>query len=439
MISEFKTFLDDSKSQSMYITGAAGTGKTHSLNELVSYCIDANISYIVCAFTHKACRVLANELPISSNILTLHKYLKKRPVVNSNAIKIRHIETSIQQGQPDKKSIMFLDEFSMVGEKDYMDIIALQDSDNKMKVVYIGDLNQLPPVGDRQTINPSLPYWVKLVHLYRTDKPGLLSVLNNLVRYIQGETPKHLKPNDSFMRTDTLGLVSAFVNHHKVGHDVIMLAYTNARVEELNCGIHKTLEEGDNLRFSPTLHKYIRTIGSIFENSEVNEITLAYNEDTLASNSKYQTLEHLKTMKDIMFVEFADAEDSKISNIYACIHGHYQHKAALNEYKHLAVEANKAIRDKYGIKANIWAKENKGTKLAKKRSKAWKDYLTFKECVICIDYPYVTTVHKSQGSTYDYVCIDTNNIAICAEHNYKLYLKLLYVAISRASIGVYTN
>ncbi|MGL5567505.1 MAG: ATP-binding domain-containing protein [Plesiomonas sp.] len=49
------------------------------------------------------------------------------------------------------------------------------------------------------------------------------------------------------------------------------------------------------------------------------------------------------------------------------------------------------------------------------------------------------TVHKSQGSTYDTVYVDTEDLYRCAAINIKQYLKLMYVALSRASNKVITN
>lgn len=77
--------------------------------------------------------------------------------------------------------------------------------------------------------------------------------------------------------------------------------------------------------------------------------------------------------------------------------------------------------------------------LAKKRKNAWKYYLSFKSCVICLDFAHAMTVHKSQGSTYDTVYLDTEDIGKCSNYDYELYLKLMYVGISRAAQKVYTN
>ena len=77
--------------------------------------------------------------------------------------------------------------------------------------------------------------------------------------------------------------------------------------------------------------------------------------------------------------------------------------------------------------------------MARQRAKAWRDHLTFNDLVLCIDFPYAMTVHKSQGSTYDEVYIDSDDLYKCAENNFSLYLKLLYVAISRAKHDVFMS
>ena len=70
----------NSEDTDMFITGQAGTGKTTKLAELVSYCIEQRLSYVVCAYTHKACSVLNNKIP-DADIKTLHSFLRKRPTI----------------------------------------------------------------------------------------------------------------------------------------------------------------------------------------------------------------------------------------------------------------------------------------------------------------------------------------------------------------------
>ena len=436
----FKQFMQDEGAGEMFITGQAGTGKTTKLSELLNYCMQNDIEAVVCAFTHKACGILMDKLPAGVTIRTLHSVLKKRPMINDTALKAQHIEVSRQHAKPDEYQVMFIDEFSMVGEKDYMDVIAMQESEDgetiAMKVVYIGDLNQLPPVGDMHTITPHAPHWVNLTHIYRqADGNQLLDTLSDLVKMIEGGEAKPLKSNQNFQRGVD---ITKWYMTYEPSSDNVMLAFTNERVENLNAQIAgKTTPEHNDELFSPTRREHF-IMDHFIPPSKVFEIGKAFGDELLELDSKYKTLEHLLLMPEIKFIQMHTMYEGDFVT-YATVFGHYQYKLYLDELKQQAAKANRDIELRYGIKAPVWARANPRTTEARTRALAWRNYLTFKECVICLDFPYAMTVHKSQGSTYDTVFIDTDDLYKCANSNFQLYLKLMYVSISRASNMVYTN
>jgi len=433
LLTQFEDFIDDKKAAEMFISGQAGTGKTTLLFDLVDSCSASNINYLVCAYTHKACGILLDKLPHGANISTLHKFLKKRPTVNENALDVKHIQNSQQQGSPDDMAILFVDEYSMLGERDYGDIGVLQyDDDGKLllKVIYIGDPNQLPPIGDQQAIYPGGDHNVKLTKIYRQDSGSeLLFTLTALVKMIEGATPEPLLANQNFIRG--VDLVDTYLKHDKL--DSVMLAFTNARVEALNRAIAgKDKPEGMDTVFSPTTkRKY--TFGKRYLPQEIDHIELPFGDEQLTFGSKFRTLEHLIKMGIARFAVLND--DTMVAYVF----GHYTYKTTLESLGEAAVLANKAIEQEYNMPAKIWAATHKSSKLAKERGIAWRDYFTFKTCVICLDFPYAMTIHKSQGSTYSTVFLDIQDVGLCADKNYTLYLRLLYVAISRAASKVYTN
>ena len=55
-----------------------------------------------------------------------------------------------------------------------------------------------------------------------------------------------------------------------------------------------------------------------------------------------------------------------------------------------------------------------------------------------MDYKFASTVHKAQGSEFDAVFVDVNDIKKSILPNYyDTYARLMYVALSRAKKSVY--
>lgn len=425
MINTFKAFLADDTAWDMYITGRAGTGKTTDLSYLIDYCHAADIASTVCAYTHKACGILMQKLAPGTNIITLHKFLNKRPTINSNAVSKNHISSNCKVGASKETTILFIDEYSMVGEKDLMDLREEQDMLN-FKIVWLGDPFQLPPVGDIQSVSPSGKYCVMLTEIRRQAKDNPLGrTLEQLVGMIEGKPVAALLPNPNFRRGYNLA------SEYKLGD--IVLCYTNERVQELNAEIQSYTKplDGDML-FSPTTQHHYKFVKWI---DFPTQIELPFGKP-LVLDSKFKTLEYLIKNRT-KFAVLRDQDENEI--VMAAKFGHYDYKVKLDELKQAAAASNKAIEDDFrGHKAAAWAKINTMHPLAKRRAKAWRDFLSFNDSVICLDFSHAMTVHKSQGSTYERVLVDTDDIHKAAYFSFPMYLKLMYVALSRASKEVIT-
>ncbi len=401
MLALFKQFLQDEVATDFYITGRAGTGKTTDVRVLVEHCLDNEICCVVTAYTHIAVSILESKMPAGAKLATLHSFLGKRPTINDKAEHAKYIEQSTKVGKTEKTKVLFIDEYSMIGEKDFDDLC----NEEELKIVWIGDPYQLPPVMDRPAVIPSGEYQIVLTEIKRQAKDNPLGgILKQLVDAIEGAPAQPLKANNNFIRG-----IDIQQEYNSIRSDnKIILAFTNECVEEYNALIQGRTEpiKGDKL-YSPTTRETY-----VFEQwvEHPTEIVLPFG-DPLGLNSKYKTLEYLITKK----CRFAEMSDG---SIIATMFGHYNYKCQMAELKDTAAESNRT---------------NKGKKAA------WREFLSFNDCIICLDFCHAMTVHKSQGSTIENVFVDMDDLFKASYFSMKMYLKLAYVAMSRASKKVWTN
>lgn len=449
VLNTFEKFMADKDAWDMYVSGKPGTGKTTCMKDSVKWCIDNNIDYMVCAYTHTACDILRAKLPEGAIVGTLHSFLKKRPTINQNATDKKRLQINTQSKVPKAPAVLFIDEYSMVGEKDGVDIVALQDEEYEgapvMKVCWYGDKNQLDAVGDAPYVVPYGDYIVNLTHIWRQPGDNKLKdtiiALSDMIDGVIDMAP--LQSHETFVRG--VDIVEHITDLRRQADymdvmdnlDYILLAYTNKRVEELNAAIQGYDQPlVDDWLFSPTTKQRYKFL-QWADPKGMTYIDTPFNGD-VHLGSKYQTLEYLVKAGHCNFAELEDNDGNVI--VSAVVFGHYQYKIKNDELKAAAAKSNKDIEvanPRY--KAAAWAKHNPKTKLARARAKAWRDFLSFDECVMCIDFPHAMTIHKSQGSTHETVYIDTEDLYQCARINVQQYLKLMYVGISRASKIVFTN
>jgi hypothetical protein len=358
-------------------------------------------------------------------------------VLNQQAVSRKQLQTNKQMGAPEAVKLIIIDEYSMVGERDNLDIRALQDEDYdgnaEVKVLWLGDPYQIPPVGDMQAVMPEGDYQVTLTEVKRRDKDNpLAKPIDQLVSFIEGEQPTALATSENFLRGQDL----AEQYLAEPSNDKVILCYTNNKVQTLNATIAgKIAPDVDDMLFCPSTQQYVKFLRNV-PKSSVDFINLAFG-DMLVLNTKYRTLEYLlKSGYD--FCEVEDEEGNIL--VYAYVFGHYDFKCMKDTLSNDATKSNNAIVIQHkGYSPAGWAKAHEKEPLARQRAKAWRDFLSFNDCVVCLDFPYAMTVHKSQGSTYENVFVDTQDIGQLANTNWALYLKLMYVALSRASKRVMTN
>ncbi len=175
----FKSIINTYRSGGMaFLQGGAGSGKTVLIRALKKYCDANEIKCAVTATTGKASSALEGA--------TIHSYMGLSMKQNNNA---ETIEDALVLGTRDDftvemPEILIIDEASMIGQKLLNEIMQ-----RKFRyILYVGDLNQLPPVKDKKVDWKGLvQYYYELTKTLRTKEPSLAKLFNDFKLQKEGE------------------------------------------------------------------------------------------------------------------------------------------------------------------------------------------------------------------------------------------------------------
>jgi len=132
----------NSSDKECVISGFAGTGKTYLIKYFLTNIV--NKTYIVTAPTHKALRVIENQ--IGSKGLTLQSLHGLKPNVELSTFDIDNLNfDSIGTTKIQNYSLVIIDEASMIN-KDLFELNRHRSKEYNVKILYLGDPYQLPPV-----------------------------------------------------------------------------------------------------------------------------------------------------------------------------------------------------------------------------------------------------------------------------------------------------
>ena len=403
-----------------YITGYAGTGKsTALLKQLTTITGKDKDDTIVLCPTHKAAHRLLPKIPFGIEIKTIHSLLGWIPAINENAEKIEHIDIVAKTDRKiEEYNTFIIDEGGMMSEEMFMELVAkIEDARNfdtdGIKIYVYLDPYQLLPVKGRQ-IQLDEEFTTKLTTQHRAESPDVVALFTKFVEFLEGTNTKDLKVDfsDNVKKVSTTEAVQLF----DITKDRL-LAYTNEVVGWYNkeisvCnGIQSFVGQHVQLGSNPDL-VYVEDM--IDKSSVVlsDVITWYLDNNMLLQNSKisakYMELE-FSTLLKLDGVEFAKVAINGTTKIVPVVLGIYNAYSLTKQIKAAAIKDKKNYKFIYAL------------------NKAYT-----------MDYKFASTVHKAQGSEFDAVFVDVNDIKKSILPNYyDTYARLMYVALSRAKKSVY--
>lgn len=436
------------------LCGAAGTGKTYLVKAIIRNCGLSYSTIGLSAPTHKACRVLTESIQLPNiKVNTLQSDLGLKLNFNVEKFDIRNPPFDprgrIKIGD---YKLYIVDEASMIN-KGLCKFLEKTCVSNQCKVIYIGDDYQLSPVGENYSTAFKSTKCFYLRQIVRQEEDNPVRYLLDLLRYdIEHKTFRFLE----YITRNRSKFDSSEIKGYKVctPNEFSSLMYNNFNDPELTKNVDFVKVIAYTNAVVSNWNKIIRN--AIIEKADTSIIT---NNDLIIS---YTTL--VNVFNECIIT---NSEDYIIKDVVNYTHPKYAIKGFMVRFQ--AIHGGKVSsplfvvdhKDSNSVRMYLNLSEKfidiakKAT--AKTRAQAWKDYYNFKEgCLLLanivksdntilygrdLDYGFALTSHKSQGSTFDTVFVDVNDIVY--DRNGQPYTdaeqinRRLYVACSRAKNKLY--
>ena len=431
------------------LTGAGGTGKTFITNYIITHCKYTN-SVIKCTSpTHKACRVFSQAIN-NKNVDTIQSTFGLRLDLRLEDFDPRNPQFNpMAKPKLENVKLLLIDEASMLPAK-LVTYICNKCKELQIKIIFIGDSSQLAPVNESKSIAFERCYEIyALKEVVRQGATNPIGNLLELLRYdIQHKTFRFIEYVSNHvgdMIYNELG--EGFTICNPSGFkNIIDISFSDEEYTK-NIDMYRIIGYTNNCVSG--WNNYIRN--SIIKDADKNIIT---KNDLIMS---YETI-----VNEFMEIVINNSEEYIINDIVNFTDSKYEFKGFLIKFQ--LVHGGKITkplyvldhRDSYTIRKYhkvvtelMTAAKNAhgGTRASK-----WKAYYDFKKKYLIaanildktgkiiynrdIDYGFAITSHKSQGSTYDIVFVDLNDMIYNKMgkpySDIEDMLRRLYVGCSRA-------
>ncbi len=420
------------------LKGSAGTGKSTITDKFIKSC-KFKFGVVVSAPTHKAKKVIETMTGLKS--FTIQKLLGLRPNIELESFNINFPQfDSLAEREMQYYKMVIIDESSMLN-KDLFDLICKEAREFKVKILFISDNKQLPPVNEvTSKVHTDIENVYELTTIVRQKNTNPLADLLILLRNDiedDGNTFKEF-------------LINNPTNVNKFGEGYSLLKNTEfqAKMNEYFNSVEYKLNK-EHCKYTAWTNASVKRGNTFIRSCIINSEEILTKDDCLMG---------YKTIADKYTTYLLNSEEYTIHTIERCIEEDYQ----LDGYKVVlkSIDTNALSQRLFIVHPNSYSEflneHNKLLNTAKKfKGRAWKTYYDFKNSNLILedikdkrgtlivkkdlDYGYGISVHKTQGSTYDNIFVNLDDIN-CNKDSIERK-KLTYVALSRArtQVFIYSN
>ncbi|MCK6605686.1 MAG: AAA family ATPase [Ignavibacteriaceae bacterium] len=471
---------------SVILTGAAGTGKTYQIGQLVKELYQKNTPFVLLAPTGRAAAVIREKTGFPAS--TIHKCIYEQDKLLLNSDDDEHnsefiypkFSFSLKSSDHVSGSIIIVDEASMVSdiysESETLifgsgflltDLLTFAGKyeERKNKIIFVGDKFQLPPIN--MNYSPALnPNHLKqhgfetevyeLVENYRQKAgSGIINLVNpvreSLEKGIYNKLILSINNQDTF-RIDANEIMQ-FIKQRfgKISPDdnLIMVTATNAQALEFNLAIRKEIFNfPSNLTPSDWLMCVANSyyFGTDFVNGDIFKILGAKPElvtikrkipKKQPDGSKGETIVDLKFREVV--IGYTDEEGKITEKTVLIIENllYSPHRDLIpDEHRALFIDTISRFGKKRPAKRDYLhdpkAYENAISEYKKELTRFFRNDKYYN--ALRVKYAYAVTCHKAQGGEWDNVIVDCRSSGGYLNQN---YFKWLYTACTRAKKNLF--
>jgi hypothetical protein len=392
------------------LSGSAGTGKTFCVRRLPELASTYR-RFVYTAPTNKAVRELRASVSTPKykpTCRTTYSLLGLRIMPNGEVKELAEPEDPVDLSRVD---VVIVDEGSMVN-KILLNSLEKAAVDFKLKVLFMGDSAQLPPVG-----LPTSPIWllnlppgtqrVALTQVMRYDNQ-ILRLATDL-RDQQRNLVPMFRPVEDVAEDGTEGVwrlrgkeFAATIADHARAHSFLhpghskVVAWRNVTVDGYNAMIRRVMFDDPPPSALPSERLLFTAPARDLEN------------DPMASTDDEGVVERVAVVQHPLQPEFKVHRYSILLDTGGLVTAFVLHPESLLAYNNRREELAELAR------LDRWR---------------WKDYWGFTEAFHQVRFAYAITAHRAQGSTYDETFVDCGDILLNGSR--KEAFQCLYVACTR--------
>lgn len=432
----------------LVIGGKAGTGKTTIAQAILNPHINKT-NILICALSHKAKLVISEKLAKAYGGKTfVSKSIAGALGMNMDNETGNFVLNMSSEGKKEpaikKANIIIVDEGSMVNEESHR--LIMSEKKPKAKVIYLGDIRQLPPIREKQSEFCDMPSPV----FYGPN----FSVLKERIR--QGEESAILPFADYFgdnsrVKYPVLNPVPQGKRQNVVNDKgALVFADNTDDVIEMCLPLYKYAVDNNNMNVIKMVtyrNETRRNVNNmvreyVFGRTEASQqfivgdllmfhdnFTIDNTEEPISNSFEIQVKGVKKSSVAFVIEDWGNTTNiGKIRVSYMAWEIEFIYESKPVSVKVLdRSEVDRHAKDV--SRAFDYAKKIRtGTERTEALSAAWG----LKKGFAPIEYSYAITSHKSQGSTYNTVIVDERDIMGVNMTSNKSKSQSMYTAITRA-------